>query len=379
MLAMMKKLLFATIILIFMGMPAFTQVSSWLFVGTYTGSGSNGIYVYRFNNITGQIDSVSSASIENPSYLTLSPNGKFLYCVTENGGDRPGEVSAFSFNDKSGKLTFLNKQVTGGDHPCHLSVDAENKWVAVANYSGGSLAMFGINSDGSLQKAAQIIHHEGHSVLKSRQLSPHVHSVTFSPGENYLLAADLGTDQIIAYPFTKSNPQPLDTAQKITISTKAGNGPRHIAFNESKSIFYAIDELTGTLSAYHFAEKNTTLLQTAELDTISPLPDRGSADVHLSPDGKFLYATNRGLANNIGIYSIDGPTGKLSLLGFQPSGGEKPRNFTIDMLGGFLLAANQQSDNITVFARDKVTGLLTKTDKQITVKSPVCLKLLLAN
>jgi 6-phosphogluconolactonase len=190
----------------------------WLFIGSYTSTGSKGIYVYKFDETTGKLDTVSNIFIENPSYLALSQDGNFLYAVTENGGDKPGEVSAFSFDKESGKLTFLNKQLTKGDHPCYVSVDEANNWVAVANYSGGNLSMFPVNKDGSLEPAAQTIQHYGKSIIESRQAAPHVHMAIFSPKQQYLVANDLGTDEVNGYKFHSSkNGIPLDTPASIRL------------------------------------------------------------------------------------------------------------------------------------------------------------------
>ena len=193
------------------------QSQQWLFVGTYTGTGSKGIYVYKFNEANGTAELVSTVDCENPSYLTPSADGNFLYSISENGGDNPGSISAFSFNKKTGQLAFINKQLTGGDHPCYVTVNKKNNWVAAANYTGGSLSVLRINKDGSLKPAAQIIQHFGGSILESRQKAPHVHMTAFSPNEKYLVANDLGTDEVNAYKFNAKKDKPLDTTAVIRI------------------------------------------------------------------------------------------------------------------------------------------------------------------
>ncbi len=352
------------------------MAQQWLFVGTYTGTGSKGIYVYRFNDVSGEIQEVSNVATENPSYLALSADGNFLYSVTENGGDNPGAVSAFAFDKQTGKLRLLNTQPSGGDHPCYVAVDKKNKWVAVANYTGGSLSMLGINTDGSLQPAAQTIQHNGGSIVESRQKEPHVHMTVFSPKEEYVVANDLGTDEVNAYAFKSNNSIPLDSSATIRLKMKAGSGPRHLAFHPSKPLVYVLEELTGTVSVHNFSRQNVSLLQIIDSDTTSILPDKGSADIHFSEDGKFLYTSNRGTANYITIYSVDALTGKLKMLGTQSVLGLQPRSFTIDTTGNYVLVANQASNNVVVFKRDTVTGLLSATGKELSIPKPVCVKVM---
>jgi 6-phosphogluconolactonase len=350
------------------------QQKFWLFAGTYTGSGSEGIYVYKFDAATGKIETVSSIKVDNPSYVAVSKNGKNIYSVTENGGENPGEVSAFAFDNKTGKLSFLNKKSSMGDHPCYVAVNDNCKWVAAANYSGGSLSLHGIKKDGSLNDVFQKIQHTGTGPVTSRQEKPHVHSVTFSPDEKYLIAADLGTDELTAYPFDSKKQTPLDAKNAIVIKTEPGAGPRHIAFHPTKPLIYVMEELSGNVAVYNFTKDNTTVLQTVISDTISPLPDRGSADIHLSPDGKFLYTSNRGKADNITIFAVNAD-GTLTTKGYEPVLGEGPRNFMIDPTGNFLLVANQRTNNIVVFKRDTATGLLMHTNNDISLQKPVCLKM----
>jgi 6-phosphogluconolactonase len=370
----MRKEMSFLLICLFFYCSAMAQ-QQWLFIGTYTGTGSKGIYVYRFDAANGTAVPVSNIASENPSYLALSKDGDFLYSVTENGGDNPGSVSAFAFDKQTGQLKLLNTQVSGGDHPCYISVDEKNKWVAVANYSGGNLSMLAINKDGSLQPAAQTIQHRGSSIIESRQKAPHVHMTIFSPEERYLVANDLGTDEVNAYPFKANRSQPLDTSAAIRLKMAAGAGPRHLAFNSSKQLVYVLEELVGKVSVHHFSKHNVSLVQTIDSDTTSALPDKGSADIHMSEDGKFLYTSNRGKANYISIYSIDSD-GRLTMIGTQPVLGAQPRNFTIDNTGNYLLAANQGTDNVVIFKRDPTTGLLSATDNQLNIPKPVCVKMM---
>lgn len=349
-----------------------------LFVGTYTkGNASKGIYVYQFDAATGDASLLSTAETVNPSYLALAPGGKFLYAVNETGKDDPGGVSAFAFDRSTGKLRFLNRQPSGGDDPCYASVDAGRKWLMVANYSGGNLSALPIRTDGSLSPLTQLIQHTGTGPNKERQEKAHVHSVTFTPDGKYLIAADLGLDKLSLYRF---NPQaatrpltaPADSSQQV----EPGAGPRHISFYPGKPYVYLMTEMGGTVDVFRWSQGKFTQLQ-----HISSLPegfkgDIGSADIHVAPKGKFLYASNRGDANSIAIYSIDAATGKLTIKGFESTQGQTPRNFIIDPTGHWLLVANQRSDNIVIFSIDAKTGLLKATGKQLGVPAPVCLKML---
>jgi 6-phosphogluconolactonase len=349
----------------------------FLFTGTYTSEKSKGIYVHRFNASDGSAKAISiEENVENPSYLAISPSGRFLYAVNENGGEKPGEVSAFSFDHTNGKLSFINKQTTGGDHPCYLSVDESGKWLLVGNYSGGNLSVFPLNDDGSIMPATQSIQHKGESVNKQRQEKAHVHAVVFSPDQKYVLTPDLGIDKVMIYRFDEQNEKPLSENDAAFGESKAGSGPRHISFHPALPYVYLMEELSGTVTLFHFENGKLEPKQ-----TISSHPENfkgkiGSADIHVSPDGKFLYASNRGDANSIAIFSIDASTGLLKSVGFQSTLGKTPRNFVIDPSGNYLLVANQDSDNVVVFKRNKQTGGLLATGREIKIPNPVCLKLI---
>jgi 6-phosphogluconolactonase len=349
----------------------------YLFAGTYTkGTASKGIYVFQFDAATGDAKPVSTVATVNPSYLALAPGNKFLYAVNETNGKDSGAVSAFAFDKNSGQLRFLGQQTSGGDDPCYVSVDARRKWVMVANYSGGSLAALPIHADGSLGALTQLIQHTGTGPNKQRQEKPHVHSVTFSPDERYLIAADLGLDELSVYMFNPTAADyPLSPYPVSELHTSPGAGPRHISFYPRKPYVYAMTEMGGAVDAFRWSNGKLTPFQ-----HISSLPagfkgDIGSADIHVAPNGKFLYASNRGDANSLAIYSIDTASGKLTIKGFESTQGATPRNFMIDPTGHWLLVANQRSDNIIVFSIDPVTGLLKATGKQLSVPAPVCLKM----
>ena len=368
--------LFIFIAFLFATTAVTAQKNYYLLVGTYTRGKSKGIYVYNFNAQTGKTKWVSNTdSSTNPSYITLSHSGNFLYAVNETGGANPGKVSAYSFNRKNGNLTYLNTELSGGDDPCYVAVSNNDKWIAVANYSGGNVSVLPINKNGSLRPISQLIQDAGSSVNKARQEKAHVHESVFSPDNAYLLTPDLGTDKVMIYQFNSSLSKPLRPSSPAFVTAPPGSGPRHITFSPNKKFAYLIHELSGTVTTYAYSM--------GKLKEIQELPTHpegfkgviGSAEVFVSPDNKFLYASNRGDENNITIFSINSVTGKLTLVGYQSVFGKAPRNFIIDPMGNYLLVANQDSDNIVIFKRDKKTGLLEPTQNQIKLPKPVCLQI----
>lgn len=350
---------------------AFSQKINYnLIVGTYTAPGkSEGIYIYNFNSATAAITLKSlTKGIENPSYLALSPDQKFVYAVNETGAT--SSVSAFKLNSVTGELTFLNKVDSHGADPCFISVDGKN--VIVANYSGGSLAVFSRNADGSLTDATQVIKHTGKSIdPQGRQASAHVHMVQFTPDHKYLVVNDLGEDQTYIYNYNPIGKEKTLT-QKSILKTNAGTGPRHITFSPNGKFAYLAHEFTGRITTFAYANGNLT--KTQEIGT-TPIDFKGKidgADIHVSADGKFLYETNRGDANSISTFSILN-TGKLKFIETISTLGKGPRNFTIDPSGKFVLIGHQYSNNIIIFNRNKITGKLTDSGKKIDVGAPVCL------
>lgn len=351
----------------------------FLFIGTYTGSGSKGIYVYQFDAATGKaiwLSNTDSGTVVNPSYLAISPNESFLYACTETRTVNAGGISAFRFDKKSAALHFINKQSSGGDNPAYVAVHKSGNWVTCGNYSGGSLAVFPTNKDGSLQPYRQLIQHDGKGINTSRQEKAHVHATVFSPKHDYLFVPDLGMDKLMIYPFNTSSPTPIDTSNKSFVAATPGAGPRHFEFHPNGKWAYLMEEMGGAVVAYEYKKGALKKLQEITSHPDTATGEFGSADIHVSPDGKFLYASNRGKENNIAIFKIDHNTGKLSSIAYQSTLGIRPRNFCIDPSGNFLLAANQQTGNIVIFKRDKQTGLLTPTSDQIKIPEPVCLKMI---
>jgi len=346
-----------------------------LLVGTYTSrNGSKGIYVYRFDMETGKGTYLSEIDdVDNPSYLAVSADSKFVYAANETPGNRPGGVSAFKFDVKTGKLDSLNKQLGGGG-PAYIAVDKARKNVLVANYGGGNLTVYPVNKDGSLGPVSQKIQDEGSSINKARQQGPHVHTAMLSPDEKYLFYTDLGTDKINIYNYKASANPPLTPAATPFVSAIAGNGPRHLAFSPNGKFLYNIQEMGSAITAYKYDDGKITAIQTVSMLAEGFTGQVGAADIHVSPDGMFVYGTNRGSANEIVAYSINQKTGELTFVE-RNKVGRAPRNFIIDPSGAYLLVANQDSNSILIYKRDIATGKLTLTDNKIDVAKPVCLKL----
>ncbi len=350
-----------------------------ILVGTYTSTGkSDGIYVYEFDDQTGALSYKSKITgISNPTYLAVSPNRKQVYSVSE---DKTQAINSFNYDSKSGKLTFLNKLSTSGDSPCYVSVDASGKYVFAANYGGGSIVTFQIRQDGSIGSDSQFIKHEGSSIVKGRQSTAHAHSVVLSPDNKFLFVPDLGIDKINIYKFNPKKSAPLSPSEPASVPVTPGSGPRHITFHPKNKFAYSIHELNGMITAFSY--KKGVL---KEIQTAPTLPEGfkgriSGADIHVSPDGEFLYGSNRGDGNDLVIYRIDQKNGRINFVGRQASLGRTPRNFTMDPSGSFLLVANQDTDNITVFKRDKKTGLLTDTGLKVdNIGKPAFLKFVETN
>jgi 6-phosphogluconolactonase len=340
-----------------------------LFIGTYTNSGkSEGIYVYSFNTLNGKLKPKSVAKgVSNPSFLTLSPNRKFLYAVNESGA--ASTASAFALNSATGNLAFLNKQGSKGEDPCYITADALN--VIVANYSSGSIAVYGRNANGSLSDAKQVIQHTGKSIDPTRQTSAHAHMVQFTPDKKFLICTDLGEDLIYIYNY---NPTAKNSvlSVKTVIKTTPGTGPRHLAFSPNGKFAYLVHEFNGNITAFTYRNGNLQKIQDISSVEKSFKGKVDAADIHVSPDGKFLYESNRGDANTINVFSIY-PTGRLEFVSRTSSLGKGPRNFAIDPSGKYLFVAHQNSDEVVIFNRDKATGKLSDSGNGIKIGSPVCL------
>lgn len=351
----------------------------FLYVGTYSVRGSEGIYVYQFNRAKKTLTLVQKApALESPTYLSVHPTGKFLYSVNLGKAgetDPGGSVSAYGIDPKTGKLSGLNNRSSFGAFPCHISFDKTGQYAFVSNYMEGNLIVLPLFEDGLIGNPTDSKKYTGSSVNASRQESAHIHSMEVSPDNKFVYVADLGTDKIYIYKFNASTGK-LEEAKKSEVKLAAGSGPRHFKFNAKGTLVYVAEELTSTVAIL------STNKQTGELtvvsDTIKSLAPtfkgkNTSADIHLDPTGKFLYVSNRG-ANSIAIYSI-ATDGKIKLVGEQPTLGNSPRNFFIDTKGEYLFVANQDSDTIVMFRINPKTGKLTPVGKPIKVPSPTCIKM----
>jgi 6-phosphogluconolactonase len=343
-----------------------------LVIGTYTTGTSKGIYVYRFYEDKGRVAYLNEIDdVTNPSYVTASADNKFLYAVNEGP---QGGVSSFTFNGNTGKMVLINKQPTQGADPCYILEDKEQRNIFIANYTSGSLAVFPVNKDGSIAPLSQLIQDSGSSVVKDRQQGPHVHNAILTNNEKYLLYTDLGTDKVNIMRYKASKTPPLTPADPASISVAPGNGPRHLVFSEGDKYLYLIQEIGGFINTYSYNNGNLKQIQTLNMLTPAMKGNIGSAAIKISPDGRFLYASNRGNANDIVQYAIDPNNGTLTFVSRTPSLGKGPRDFVIDPSGKFLVVANQNSDSIFVYRLDPATGKPTNVISHIEVGNPVCLK-----
>ncbi len=354
---------------------------SLLYVGTYTGAKSKGIYLYQLDQATGELKSLGlAAETESPSFLALDPSHHFLYAVNEvdNFGGKPqGAISAFSVEPESGKLTFINQQPTGGGGPCHVIVDHTGQCVVVANYGGGSVAAYTVAKDGRLSPPTTFIQHTGGSVNQDRQQGPHAHCVTLDAANRYAFICDLGLDKVLGYRLDPAKGL-LNTNEVTAVSLAPGAGPRHLAFHPNGKFGYVIAELDSTITAFTFDAGSGSF---KELQTVSTLPpsstrrNNSTAEIAVHPSGRFLYGSNRG-HNSIVVFAIDPATGKLTYIENDSTQGRTPRNFVLDPTGAFLLAANQDTDRIVVFQIDPKNGRLRFTTHYADAPSPVCLTFL---
>jgi len=372
---LLRKLFFAAAAVFFSGLAAHAQ-QSWLFVGSYNrDKEKEGIYLFRFNETSGALQRVSAtAGILNPSFLTISPDGKYIYTCSEAQTPNVGGVSSLAFDSTKGTLTLLSRQDSGGDNPAYVGVDPTGKWLICANYSGGSLAIFPLRGDGHIEPASQVIPFKDSSVL-ARQRSSHIHAAVFSPDGKYAFFPDLGADKIRAYQLQPGNAQPLQPANPPFTATIPGSGPRHLIFHQTLPMAYCIEEMGGMVSVYRYRAGKLDRIQRIKAHLDAPAEGYNSADIHISPDGRFLYASTREEANTIFIYAIDGKKGTLTEVGRQSTLGKHPRNFAIDPTGKFLLVANQNSGNIVVLKRNQANGLLTETGIEVNVPNPSSLQI----
>ena len=348
-----------------------------VYVGTYTeGTTSKGIYAFRFNTATGNATSPSLvAETVNPSFLAVDPGGKYLYAVNETSnykGQRSGAVSSFAINPKTSALSSLNEVPSRGAGPCHVAVDHTGKFVMVANYDSGSLAVFPIE-DGRLGEASAFIQNTGHGTNPERQEGPHSHEMVLSADNRFVIAVDLGLDKLFVYRFDQVNGR-LSANEPPFVTVDAGSGPRHFAFDAGGKYAYVLEEMRSAITGFSYDGANGAL---RKLQTVSSLPpefhgNNDAAEIEVHPKGGFLYASNRG-HDSIAVFKID-RDGELSLVEFVPTRGKTPRGFVIDPTGKYLLAANQDSNIIAIFQVDGKTGRLKFTGRSVKAPSPVSIQ-----
>ncbi len=351
-----------------------TAPAQWVFFGT----GDSAIYVSRFDPKTGSLSKPrAAAELTRPNFLEIHPNETRMYvCSREplEGRDARGIVVSYAIDQATGHLTRLNSLDTGAPGPAHVTVDKTGRMVVVANYSGGSVASFKLHPDGRLERRASYIQHEGSSVNEQRQSEPHAHSVNFSNDNRVVVAADLGTDQVLVYRADPASGKIVANDPPFA-RVAPGSGPRHFAFHPDGRNAYVINELLSTVTAFAYDAATSAL---REIQTISTLPDDYSdrsttAEVLVHPSGKFLYGSNRG-HDSIAVFRIDASSGKLTPVEREPTQGKTPRNFRIDPSGRFLLAANQASDSVVVFKIDAQSGALEPTGGTVRLPNPMCIR-----
>lgn len=372
---MMQRFLFLSLLLLFLTLGLDVSGGETnVYFGTYTkGVDSKGIYLSAFDSDAGTLGKPALAGeLENPSFLTITPSGKYLYAVTEIGsGSGGGIVTAFRIGEK-GVLEKINAVDSGGAGPCYLSTSSDGRLLAVANYGSGSIASYQLGGDGTISEPVTVIQHTGSSIHPKSQKGPHAHSVRFSPDDRFLYAADLGTDRIYRYVVDKTTGA-LTASGETKI--KPGSGPRHFTFLPGGDFAYVINELTLTMTAFRVDVGSGEL---KEISTLSTLPEGiepfgSAAEVVAHPSGRFLYGSNRG-HDSIVIYAADPENGTLRYVANEPTRGKTPRGFSISPDGKWLLAAGQDSGNITIFSINESTGKLTFTGKEIQIDHPVCIR-----
>ncbi len=352
--------------------------SQRLYFGSIAKEGRGGIYTSLLDLKTGQLGPVESvATVAGAGFLVLHPNGRHLYSTgadQEFDGTKSGMVHAFEIPESGGPLTDLGSVASGGSLACHVSLAESGKSLLVANYLGGSCAVIPLKQDGSLSPASFIQKHTGSSVHPKRQTAPFTHSIHTDPAGQYVLVADLGIDKILTYRFDEAAGT-LAAGDPAFIATEAGGGPRHFTFHPSGKFVYANLELTNKVVAYRYDAAKGSL---SEIQSIKTLPDgfegeSTTSEILTTPDGRFLYVANRG-HNSLSIFSVDSESGKLTLVGHEPTRGEIPRNFYIEPTGTFLIATNARPGNAVVFRINPQDGKLTFTGSEIEVPNPGCVR-----
>lgn len=368
------------------------QGGGLVYIGTYSepirfGTGQvlqgkgKGIYAYRFDASAGKlIPAGVTEGVRNSSYLAFDPARRFLFCVNEfkeYEGQASGAVSSFRIDPATGALTYLSTRASRGTDPCHLVVDATGRFVLIANFASGSVCVLPIDGDGKLGEAVEFVQHRGSSVDPKRQTGPHAHAVEIDKANRFVFVPDLGIDAIVVYAFDADTGKLAPHPTQPLVRTAPGAGPRQLVMRPDGKFAYLINELDSTMTAFRYDAVSGIL---TALQTLPTLPKdyaghSTSAEVQISPDGRFLYGSNRG-HDSLAVYAVDPGAGTLTPLGHDSTRGRIPRNFVVSPDGEFVVAANQDTDNAIVFRRDAGTGRLVPTGDVVAAGTPICVKFL---
>lgn len=351
-----------------------TSSAHLFLLGTYTKSPEQGIHLMAFHPNEGNIKTISTAAaVENPSFVIANEAQDLVYSVEENGGEEGGKITAFSLKD--GKLEKLNSVKAAAKSPCYITLDPSESFAVTANYSSGDFSVIPIAENGQVKPVTQVVAHQGSSVITNRQKEPHVHAAIFHPNDGNLFIADLGTDEVVVYEFDSSLEKPVKTEPIFRLKVAPGAGPRHMVFNSTGDKLYLIHEISAEIGVYSYEQGELKHQATHPLTEEGFEGKVGAAEVRLSPDGKFLYASNRGEANEIIVFKIEGD-GDLTHVQTVSSMGKAPRNFNITNDGKYLLTGNQNSNTIITFERDLESGELKPTDTKFEIHKPVYINFL---
>ncbi len=372
-----------------MGVQAVADERYDLLVGSYTAGHSEGIYRLSFDAATGHIDAkpVQVIKSENPSWLTISKDQRYLFAVNENGpgqADPVGRVSSYAIDPKTHALSLINQVQSLGNEPTHSSHSADASHLFVSNYSvvedpGGTLAVLPVGADGQLKSVVQMSSHTPSRVNPERQMSAHVHSTVSSPDGKFVFSNDLGADKVFVYRFDPTaNPErPLTAATPPLVQLPPGSGPRHLLFSADGKHAWLTMEMSAQIAVFDYQDGKLEQTQLVDLAAGQPNSDKAAAALHASADGKFLYVSNRGTANQLLVFAIDPASGQLKELQRRSVEGDHPREFSLDPSGKFLLIANQKSNQVVVVERDAKSGVLGKTVQKLPIDAPSDLKFLL--
>ncbi|MBO4801068.1 MAG: lactonase family protein [Bacteroidaceae bacterium] len=340
------------------------QEKVMMLVGTYTDGSSRGIYSYSFNQETGEATALNALTTRNPSFLTVSPDRRRVYAVCETNDDE-ASLKTIRLNPRTGEMELIGSAAVQGGDPCYVATNGQT--VLTANYSGGSMSVFRLKGQASLPDlVTRFLGSVGGPDL-TRQETPHVHCACFTPDGKYALATDFSADRILSF---RLDGQKV-AANGVAATVSADSGPRHLIFSRDGRYAYLMSELSGRVTVFRYAQGRLEQLQEIVSDSVAA---RGGADLHLSPDGRFLYSSNRLQAEGIAIFAVNAQTGLLTRVGYQPTAAH-PRQFNISPNGRYLLCCCRDSDKIQVFLRNPKTGLLTDTHKDIPLSKPVCVQM----